>query len=78
MNSNRISTNFLKNKSRYYLCFQCTLPCDDTAHMIIPVPGGSWAHEGPSGVIVCCANYLVYKRPGKYHHSFKYMYVNLK
>ncbi|XP_053993630.1 uncharacterized protein LOC128884334 isoform X2 [Hylaeus volcanicus] len=42
---------------------KCTLPCDDTAHMIIPVPGGSWAHEGPSGVIVCCANYLVYKRP---------------
>lgn len=42
---------------------KCTLPCDDTAHLLIPVPGGSGVHEGPSGVLVCCANYVVYKRP---------------
>ncbi|SBT82679.1 splicing factor 3B subunit 3, putative [Plasmodium ovale] len=36
-----------------------TLPIDLTAHLLIPIPGGQ---QGPSGVIVCCENYLVYKK----------------
>ncbi|CRH02775.1 splicing factor 3B subunit 3, putative [Plasmodium relictum] len=36
-----------------------TLPIDITAHLLIPIPGGQ---QGPSGVIVCCENYLVYKK----------------
>ncbi|PIO70300.1 hypothetical protein TELCIR_07854, partial [Teladorsagia circumcincta] len=37
-------------------------PLDDKATMIIAVPGGN---EGPSGVILCCENYLVYKNLGE-------------
>ncbi|KJH51822.1 hypothetical protein DICVIV_02013 [Dictyocaulus viviparus] len=37
-------------------------PLDDKATMIIAVPGGS---EGPSGVILCCENYLIYKNLGE-------------
>ncbi|KJP88718.1 hypothetical protein AK88_01599 [Plasmodium fragile] len=36
-----------------------TLPLDSSAHLLIPIPGGQ---QGPSGVIVCCDNYLVYKK----------------
>ncbi|XP_055389002.1 splicing factor 3B subunit 3-like [Condylostylus longicornis] len=42
---------------------KCTLPCDDSAHLLIPVPGGSGQDPGPSGVLVCCENFVVYKRP---------------
>eukprot|EP00397_Hematodinium_sp_SG-2012_P002911 GEMP01002919.1.p1 GENE.GEMP01002919.1~~GEMP01002919.1.p1 ORF type:complete len:1075 (+),score=238.62 GEMP01002919.1:465-3689(+) len=35
-------------------------PIDNTAHSIIAVPGGV---DGPSGVIVCCENSLVYTKP---------------
>ncbi|RCN28423.1 hypothetical protein ANCCAN_25833, partial [Ancylostoma caninum] len=37
-------------------------PLDDKATMIIAVPGGN---EGPSGVILCCENYLIYKNLGE-------------
>lgn len=36
-------------------------PLSNMANMLIPVPGGS---EGPSGVLVCCENYMVYKNFG--------------
>ncbi|CEL98274.1 unnamed protein product, partial [Vitrella brassicaformis CCMP3155] len=41
-------------------------PVDYTAHHLIAVPGG---HDGPSGVLVCCENYLVYKKPN--HEDIK-------
>ena len=31
------------------------------ANMLIPVPGGN---EGPSGVLVCCENFIIYKNFG--------------
>jgi len=34
---------------------------DSSAHALIAVPGGA---DGPSGVLVCCENCLVYKKPG--------------
>lgn len=34
---------------------------DHYANMMIAVPGGS---EGPSGVLICCENYLIYKNFG--------------
>lgn len=34
-------------------------PVDNSAHAIISVPGGV---DGPSGVIVCCENSLIYKK----------------
>ena len=34
-------------------------PVDNSAHALIPVPGGV---DGPSGVLVCCENCLVYKK----------------
>lgn len=37
-------------------------PLEDTANMLVTVPGGS---DGPSGVLVCCENYLVYKNVGE-------------
>lgn len=37
-------------------------PLEDTANMLVTVPGGS---DGPSGVLVCCENYLVYKNFGE-------------
>ncbi|MFH4974589.1 hypothetical protein AB6A40_001298 [Gnathostoma spinigerum] len=36
-------------------------PLVDKGNMLISVPGGQ---DGPSGVIVCCENYLVYKNLG--------------
>jgi splicing factor 3B subunit 3 len=33
-------------------------PVDNSAHMLIQVPGDN----GPSGIIVVCENFLVYKR----------------
>eukprot|EP00923_Selenidium_pygospionis_P001039 GHVN01001572.1.p1 GENE.GHVN01001572.1~~GHVN01001572.1.p1 ORF type:complete len:1229 (+),score=96.51 GHVN01001572.1:8231-11917(+) len=40
-----------------------TMPIDHTAHALIPVPAGTQNSEAPSGVIVCCENFLVYKKP---------------
>ncbi len=37
-------------------------PLEDTANMLVTVPGGS---DGPSGVLVCCENYLIYKNFGE-------------
>jgi len=34
--------------------------CDDGANMLIPVPGGA---DGPSGVLVCGENWVVYRAP---------------
>jgi splicing factor 3B subunit 3 len=36
-------------------------PLEDTANHLIRVPGGS---DGPSGILVCCENYLIYKNFG--------------
>ncbi|XP_019849007.1 PREDICTED: splicing factor 3B subunit 3-like isoform X2 [Amphimedon queenslandica] len=36
-------------------------PLDDMANMLITVPGGT---DGPSGVLVCCENYIIYKNFG--------------
>lgn len=36
-----------------------TLPIEQSAHLIIPLPGGQ---QGPSGVLVCCENFFVYKK----------------
>lgn len=36
-------------------------PLNDPGNMLIAVPGGQ---DGPSGVIICCENYLVYKNLG--------------
>ncbi|CAB3408913.1 unnamed protein product [Caenorhabditis bovis] len=36
-------------------------PLSEPGNLLISVPGGN---EGPSGVIVCCENYLVYKNLG--------------
>jgi len=35
--------------------------CDDGANLLIPVPGGD---SGPSGVLVCGENWVVYRAPG--------------
>lgn len=36
-----------------------TLSIENSAHLLIPLPGGQ---QGPSGVIVCCENFCVYKK----------------
>jgi splicing factor 3B subunit 3 len=36
-------------------------PLDDPANLLIAVPGGG---DGPSGVLVCCENYIIYKNFG--------------
>jgi splicing factor 3B subunit 3 len=36
-------------------------PVDMSAHLLIAVPGGQ---DGPSGVLVCCENCILYRRPG--------------
>ena len=36
-------------------------PLEDTANLLICVPGGN---DGPSGVLICCENYLIYKNFG--------------
>lgn len=38
-----------------------TLPVPSSAHCLIPVPGGGGS-DGPSGVLVCCENFLLYKK----------------
>ncbi|KAF8819386.1 putative splicing factor 3b, subunit 3, partial [Cardiosporidium cionae] len=40
---------------------KATVPVDITAHCLIPIPGGGGI-EGPSGVLICCEFYMVYKR----------------
>lgn len=40
---------------------------DATAHALIAVPGGQDAKgdsQGPGGVLVCCENFLCYKKQG--------------
>lgn len=37
-------------------------PVPSSAHMLIPVPGGS---DGPGGCLVCCDGSLIYKRLGR-------------
>ena len=41
----------------------CT-PVDNTAHLLIPVPGGT---DGPSGVLVCSENYITFKHNSAPH-----------
>ncbi|KYK67539.1 putative splicing factor 3b, subunit 3, 130kD [Toxoplasma gondii TgCatPRC2] len=41
---------------------KATLPVPASAHCLIPVPGGGGA-DGPSGLLVCCGNFLLYKKP---------------
>ena len=36
-------------------------PLEDQANLLIGVPGGN---DGPSGVLVCCENYIIYKNFG--------------
>lgn len=36
----------------------CT-PVDNTAHLLIQVPGDP---DGPSGIIVACSGFLIYKK----------------
>lgn len=36
-------------------------PLEEHGNHLISVPGGT---EGPSGVLVCCENYLIYKNLG--------------
>lgn len=36
-------------------------PIDPTANLIITVPGGA---DGPGGVLVCCENFIVWRKPG--------------
>lgn len=36
-------------------------PLEDTANLLLAVPGGN---DGPSGVLLACENYLVYKNFG--------------
>jgi len=49
-----------------------TEPVASSAHHLIPVPGGynhateRW--DGPSGVLVCMDDYIVYKHPGQPEH----------
>eukprot|EP00918_Siedleckia_nematoides_P030880 GHVU01066866.1.p1 GENE.GHVU01066866.1~~GHVU01066866.1.p1 ORF type:complete len:265 (+),score=22.44 GHVU01066866.1:142-936(+) len=42
-----------------------TMALEDSAHALIPVPAGSQASDGPSGLLVCCENFIVYKKPGE-------------
>jgi splicing factor 3B subunit 3 len=37
-------------------------PLPKTAHALIPVPGGNDESEAPSGVLIACENYIIYKR----------------
>jgi len=42
---------------------KCTLPVPETAHKLISVAGGTGSQEGVSGILVCCDNYLVFRKP---------------
>lgn len=37
-------------------------PIENSASFLIPVPGDS---EGPGGVLVCCENFIVYRKQGQ-------------
>ncbi|KAL6056108.1 Splicing factor 3B subunit 3 [Balamuthia mandrillaris] len=37
-------------------------PIDDSANMLIAVPGGG---DGPGGVLICCENYIIWKNQGQ-------------
>ena len=37
-------------------------PLPDSAHLIVPVTGGA---DGPGGCLVCCDNFLIYKKLGR-------------
>lgn len=37
-------------------------PLEHMANILIPVPGGS---DGPSGVLICAENYIIYKNVGE-------------
>lgn len=41
---------------------KCTLPADKTATGLIPVPAGIDFAEGPGGVLLCCENFLVFRK----------------
>lgn len=42
---------------------KCLLSCDKTGAHIIPVPAGAEFSEGPGGVLVCCENFIQFKKP---------------
>ena len=37
-------------------------PVSDSAHLLVPVTGGT---EGPGGCLVCCENFLIYRKIGR-------------
>ena len=37
-------------------------PLPETAHRLVPVPGGSDESGGPSGVLIACENFILYKK----------------
>ena len=37
-------------------------PLPKTAHALISVPGGNNEEEAPSGVLIACENYIIYKK----------------
>lgn len=42
---------------------KCTLTCDQSGTSIIPIPAGTEFSEGPGGVLVCCENFIQFKKP---------------
>lgn len=45
---------------------KCTLSCDQSASLLIPVPAGTEFSEGPGGVLVCCQNFVQFRKPGAF------------
>ena len=37
-------------------------PLPETAHRLVPVPGGGDESGGPSGVLIACENFVLYKK----------------